>query len=365
MKVPRVLDTAPASIGNRSYVLESFKVLYISAPKNACTSLRWLIAELAGEDLSRFRAGLSPLLNTEDAIHRRALFQRTPRLGDVEPEVLRTISPDNGWFVFGVIRDPRSRLFSAWQNKFLMHTPDYMKWRDADWYPKLPDSAEDIARDFARFVELLHTEPNHPLAADGHFCAQTRLLRTDAIPYSRIYDVSEIRTLLADLTEHLRAHGLERELTLRQTNDTPLRANARVLAEPVKSRIEQIYAGDFAKFGHVWDYSRIEKVNDWTPSAVQELRARTLLHDRIGELLVRARDEWRRAQAAEQQLERANQSAPGATQRAVRAEQRLKQAQQRLDRANKRIAELENMRSTRAGLAARRLRGRLRNFVRR
>jgi hypothetical protein len=291
----------------RTYVVVPQKILYISVPKNACTSLKWLIAELAGEDLDRFRPGLAPLLNTEDAIHRRGLFQRTPKLGQLDPDLRRTITPDNGWFVFAVVRDPRDRLFSAWENKFLMRTPDYRRWREESWYPKRAETAEDVVGEFATFVKMLATHRDHPLHRDDHFSNQTRLIRPDVVPYSRIYDVTEIKTLLADLGSHLRAQGVDTELHLRRSNDTPLRANKQVFGEPVRSQIESLYAVDFDNFGRFWDYGRIERVPGWTPAAMADLEARRALHDRIDDLLRSARQEKQRAIRAERRLERIEQ----------------------------------------------------------
>ena len=42
----RILGTT-----RRAYVIPELKLLYISLAKNACTSIKWLMAELAGEDL--------------------------------------------------------------------------------------------------------------------------------------------------------------------------------------------------------------------------------------------------------------------------------------------------------------------------
>jgi hypothetical protein len=378
--------------GRNSYVVEPLKILYVSVPKNACTSLKRLIAKLAGEDLSGFR----PDLVRRTALHLRTEWS-TPRLDQIDPETRRTISPDNGWFVFAVVRDPRSRLFSAWQDKFLGHPPAYREWNQADWYPKPPEYPDDVVRDFARFVQVLSAEPDHPLMLDPHFAPQTDLIRPGAIPYSRLYDLAELPTLLADMAAHLDAQGVDHDLTRPPTNETLLRANGRVFVEPVRSQIEQMYAADFDNFGHLWDYGRIERAAEWTPESLQAVRARILVHERLGfladiglqeraraqgaERLVRQADHritqlTRRAEHAERQLERlreraeqdrarAGQRLTRMTRRAERAERQLNRVRQRAARADARVAKLLSMRATRVGLAARALRGRLRGLANR
>jgi hypothetical protein len=300
----KLLSDPLAALGGtrRAYVVEPWKVLYISTAKNACTSIKWLIAELAGEDLRRFKPGLAPLLNTDEAIHLRRLFQRTPKLNEIPTEVRRTISPDNGWFVFSVVRDPRARLFSAWQNKYLMHNPAYRRWRKEPWYPRVPDSVEDVLASFATFVELIHNEPDHPVTDDAHFTTQMRLLQTDAVSYSKIYDIAELSTFVAEIGNHLRTQGWLGEPSLRQTNDTPLPANRHLFDEPVRSRIERFYAEDFENFGHLWDYAKIEKGKDWPATAIGDLRTRIALGERIGDLLAEARRSARQAETAQQRL---------------------------------------------------------------
>lgn len=363
--LPETLTLAELPWARLTYVLEPLKIVYLGVPKNACTSLTWLIADLAGENLDGFRARLGWEATDELAIHRRALFRHVPTLVDVEPGLRRAIRPDNGWFVFGTVRDPRARLFSAWQNKMLLHDPAYGQWRDADWYPQPPEHADDVVRDFARFVELLRTEPDHPLAGDPHFRDQIVFLRPDLIPYSRIYDVAEMPALLADLGAHLRAHGVDRELTLRRANDTVLRPTGRVLNDKVRSHIEEIYAVDFDSFGHLWDDAKIARAGEWTAESLLEIQARIMLHERIEHLIRTGRQHRERANRLAQQAESVERELESARKQTRTAQRERDRARRRAAAADERVRQLQAMRSTRLGLAARALRGRLRALARR
>jgi len=265
-------------------------------------------------------------------VHRRDAYEKTPKLNEIQVATRREIRPDNGWFVFSVVRDPRVRLFSAWQNKYLMHNPRYRNWRDEDWYPPTPESAQDVIDSFARFVDLIDKDPNHAVTDDSHFLPQMNLLRKDVVPYSRVYEISELSTaFVTDLDAHLRAQGWTGEVALRQTNDTPLRANARVFAGPVREQVERYFAADLAEYGHIWDFAKIEAVPDWTPAMIDDLRTRTALIERIGQLLGDLRK-------ANRQLERADAKSQRLSTKLERANEKLERANEKLDAQAKKLA---------------------------
>ena len=308
----------------RSYVIPDLKVLYISVAKNACTTIKWLLSELAGEDPAQFALGTGPWVSLEEGIHMRGRWQHTPTVDRIPAALRSQISPANGWFVFGVVRDPRSRLFSAWQNKFLMRNPAYARRRDEPWYPRVPESPQDIVEDFARFVDVLHADPRTPVANDAHFQRQTALLAEHIVPYSRIYEMGELATMTADLQDHLRGQGWTRAVRLRQSNDTPLRASAAAFAGPVRDQVESHYASDFERFGHLWDFAKLESVPVWSPEAMVGLRARIAMNERISELrreVKRTRRRNTRARERNAVLERslARVRASNATLRATNA----------------------------------------------
>lgn len=274
----------------RAFVVPDLKILYISVAKNACTTIKWLVAELAGEDPAQFVLGSGPYVARDEAVHIRSRWHRTPTLNQIPPELRAQISPDNGWFVFGVVRDPRPRLFSAWQNKFLLRNPAYIQWRDEPWYPRVPQRPEDVVEDFAMFVDLLHRRPDAEVADDAHFQPQVPYLAEDVVPYSSIYDISTLDTLLADLGEHVRSQGWQGELRLGRSNDTPLRATADVFVPPVREQVDALFGEDLERFGHLWDFARLESVPPWSKDAMAGLRAQIALSERICDLIEMVRE---------------------------------------------------------------------------
>lgn len=269
----------------RVYLAMDSKVMYVSVNKNACTSLKWMMADIAGEDLSTFTAGWMPFINDTEAVHNRSLWKASPRLDSLTPEERAEIDPSNGWFIFAVVRDPRLRLFSAWQNKLLIETPNSQRWRNEAWYPRHPVTSDSVVADFAKFVDLFDNQPGHWLrASDAHFRDQVELLAEDVVPYSRVYEIGETAQLLTDLSEHLASLGRPTDLYTPRSNPTPLRPVASLFDDGVREQIERIYAADFQRFGHRWDFTRVESAKPWTESELADCENHAVLGKRIAEL---------------------------------------------------------------------------------
>ena len=331
----------------RAYVLPDLKVLYISIAKNACTTIKWLLSELADEDPAQFAPGSGRYLTPDEGIHARSRWQHTPTLGKLTPGFRSTISPENGWFVFAVVRDPRPRFFSAWQNKFLLRNPSYLSWRGEPWYPRVPQVPEQVREDFATFVDLVHSSPDAKVAHDAHFESQSKYLSENVVPYSRIYEIGELRTMVSELADHVHARGYEGDLRLRTSNDTPLRATADVFDGPVKGQIEDLFAVDFERFGHLWDFSKVEAAPGWSQDSMNALRSQIVMSERIGELVDRTRSAQRRTQRARR--------------RAIELEAQLKKARA----ANRRLRRAASASATRAPVwrrTARRMAARVRSL---
>ncbi len=237
----------------RLFILPEWRIVYVSVAKNACTSLKWLIAELAGEDLERLgRGGLSFNATRAGQIHDRPAWRMVTPVTEIDGGLLGSISPDNGWFVFGVVRDPRLRLFSAWQDKYLLRSPGYHRfWEGPDALPP-PRTSEHVVEGFRRFVLEVASSEQHPALADGHFVTQVHALNEHLVPYSRLYDMSEIPALMADLRDHLESQGNPGHLALGRSNKSPFDPRAPLWEEEVLAAIHRLYAADFERFGDRW-----------------------------------------------------------------------------------------------------------------
>lgn len=273
-----------------TFVMPRWQALYVSVNKAACTTLKWLVAEVQEEDLERFHRSLWDEVSRTMTIHQRRLWEKTPMALRMPEEELAAIAPDNGWFVFGVVRHPTARLFSAWQSKLLLREPWWTKrFGDADWFPRVPSSGDDVVEDFTRFARAL-AAGDAPLMRNRHFAPQRRLLRPDHVSYSRIYRTSELPELLRDFEAHLRERGWEGEpLRLRRTNETPLPAVAALFGPEVQAAARRLYRPDFEAFGYEDTVPAGVAEGGYGDAAVAEVGRLIERSERIGDLAARAR----------------------------------------------------------------------------
>jgi hypothetical protein len=272
-----------------TYVMPDYKTAYVAVSKAACTSLKWLVAGVQGEQPEQFRA-VSRMVTRDLGIHLRRGWRRTPTLHSLSDAELAAVSPDDGWFVFTVVRHPSARMFSAWQSKLLLREPRWvLKHAHEDWFPRVPAGTEDIAEDFRRFVLAMAADPAHRVMRDRHFMPQWREAALDRMPYSRVYRTSEIPVLMEDLERHLRAHGYAGELRLKSSNETPLKPIAAMFPPDVAEALRTLYADDFAglDFGDAVP-AKLQPGDRFPDAAIAEVARLIERHERIGDLAEKA-----------------------------------------------------------------------------
>jgi len=243
-----------------------------------------------------------------------------------EEDVAR-ISPANGWFVFGALRDPWTRLWSAWQSKFLVRANRYVRnYRDDEFFPRVPEKPSDVVEDFARFVELHPWTTDTRLMTDLHFRPQVRALQPEKIPFTRIYDLTDFSTMTGDLHAHLQARGQDQELYVPRANETPLPLTREVMGGGVKEAIEQLYREDFDAFGERWDFDRVKVGPDgWSPDAISHVAYQTEANDWIGQV-------WATGKRWRGQRDRMQRKVSRTEQRTAQAERRVRRLRERNER---------------------------------
>jgi Sulfotransferase family len=276
------------------YVMPRWKAVYVSVNKAACTSLKWLVADIQEESRERFHRSLSREVSRTMTIHRRMLWQKTPMAKWMTDEELAAISPDDGWFVFGVVRHPTARLFSAWQSKLLLREPWW--WVDEfgsePWFPRVPASGDEVVEDFVRFVRTIAEDPEQRVFRNRHFAPQNYLLAVDRMEYTRIYRTAEIPSLLSDFERHLRAQGWEREpLKLARANETPLKPIPSLFTDEVLQASRTLYREDFEAFGYDDPMPEgLDPSDGYSEASIAEVGRLIERSERINDLGLRAQE---------------------------------------------------------------------------
>ncbi len=318
---PGSFQTTP---GN-TWVLPEHRVVYVSAAKVACTTLKWMVADLAGEDHDEIKNVASGMQSRLMTIHPgRARLRHVTSVQAMTPDEVAAISPDAGWFVFGALRDPWTRLWSAWQSKFLVRANRYVRnFADDEFFPRVPTRPSDVVEDFARFVELHPWTTDPRLQTDLHFRPQVRALQPEQIPYTRIYDLTDFTAMTDDLHAHLRTVGRDQELYVPRANETPLPLTREVLGGGVKEAIEELFREDFDAFGERWEFERLRFGTDgWTPDAIAHVAYQTEVNDWIGQVWASGK-RWRKQRDRKRALARRTE------QRVAEAERRVRRLQAR------------------------------------
>jgi Sulfotransferase family len=294
-------EQVPPQRRNATFVLPDWKLVYISTPKAACTSIKWMLADLQGVDERRFYASLSSETTRATTIHqRRGVWgPDTPRLRDLTSEQLADITPENGWFVFTMTRHPGARLWSAWQSKFLLREPRFRaQFRTEPWLPSIPATTNEVIEDWEKFVAAIAATPKMPIMRDIHFRPQAALLNVGTAWYDRIYDTSEFSEMVRNVRAHLERIGWTGELSLRRSNETPLPPLQRAFPGHVRDTIARLYRADLAKLGYDDAAPPHLRTADYSPDLLAAAGIIAERGERIGDLSRRARRAAKRADSA-------------------------------------------------------------------
>ncbi|MFA8387891.1 MAG: sulfotransferase family 2 domain-containing protein [Pelagibaca sp.] len=189
----QALYRAPTS---QAMLVDDLRLVYLPIAKNACSSLKRLVAALGGVDLG-----------PGEDIHIKLDTNRTGmQFADRSEKDIRKALSEPDWMRFVVIRDPFDRLVSAYIEKFVLHRTD----------PRIEDTVgpayrtvfgrdeltpEDFERgiSFRDFVDFILQQD--PKDLDSHWQPQAEQL--GHIAFTHVYEVGNLEALAADLQVHV------------------------------------------------------------------------------------------------------------------------------------------------------------------
>ena len=222
-------------------VSETWRLVYCIVPKAACSNWIMLLRRLEG-----FADYALP-----SSLHDREASGLTYMTHD---EANRSLDLDR-YFKFTFVRNPFTRLLSAWRNKFdptagRVHETWLAYAREVrDRLPSVEDDAGGPLS-FRDFVRFLGTQPEVDIP--NHWAPQTRILATDHFEYDF---VGRIENLAADFETVRRRVGFRAPFPTRDDLWFHPPTGAKTLAPrmytPELTRVvSRVYADDFEAFGY-------------------------------------------------------------------------------------------------------------------
>ncbi|OSQ52576.1 sulfotransferase family 2 domain-containing protein [Marivita geojedonensis] len=191
--IPSPLKRPPTC---QAMMVDDLRLMYLPIAKNACSSLKRLVASLGGLELKK----------GEDIHHKLDSESTGLQFEDREDHVIRAALSDPTWMRFLVIREPLDRLISVYVEKFVLNR------REPGQIPTIGPvyqailGKEDITPEdydrgltFREFAEYILSE--EPERLNGHWRPQSQYL--GHIPFTHVYDVKQLERLAQDLSTHI------------------------------------------------------------------------------------------------------------------------------------------------------------------
>jgi Sulfotransferase family len=229
-------------VTQRTVVLPELRVLFLPMPKAGCTTVLWVLAELAGLSLESFSRSTLPEVSPALTVHDMSLWRDEHRLSHYEGAGRARVLEEDGWFRFTLVRHPGPRLWSAWYSKLLLREPRFVNQFEREpWFPRIPERPADLLEDFRRFAAALPRRG----AEDVHWAVQADLVRQ--LPLGHVGRVEQLAETLALLRAHVGEERWPKRAPHENRSALPMPA---VYDDDTASVVRERYADDFEAFGY-------------------------------------------------------------------------------------------------------------------
>jgi hypothetical protein len=237
----------PTDISQRvrhsSFVDVSKRYLYFEVPKAACTQMKELLRRQVGAPPLQLFVGKLMETRRDMFVHARENVP-LPSLVDLDEATQKEVLESDSFFRFTIVRNPYTRLVSAWKNKVVPCEPGAerlylaIKGRVPDMHAK-----ELIA--FDEFVNYLHAKRDLS-DADPHWRRQVDHLFFDALNFSHVGQLENMAASMARFQQHL---GLAEPLMGGKKNvSAPV--GLATYNQDLADKIYSLYQEDFERLGY-------------------------------------------------------------------------------------------------------------------
>lgn len=198
-------DNELARLMRVALVAPHTRVLYVPTTKAACTTITMMVAQAEGTYRPEFADRVvTNHLSPHQTIH-AASVNGLRRLAQLPRSQVRNILMSPDWLRITSVRNPLSRVYSAWENRLLLRAPGFAR-RLADSAPDaITNGRLDLTATFNNFVSAFAANTTG-FMRDHHFMTQTHFIRRDLVDYDHVVRV-DAPGALADLAKLLSARS--------------------------------------------------------------------------------------------------------------------------------------------------------------
>lgn len=248
--VSRILDTYPdldpetveRRLAYGSFAHLNDRIVYLEVPKAACTVIKMSLRDVYSSAPLTLFPHLSRQTKRRMFVHARANAP-LPSLTELDDAAQRELLEDGDVLRFTVVRNPYTRLVSAWRDKVYLCEPTV-----EDVYRAVRGGAPDLGAkqpvEFAEFVT--HVERTIGPASDAHWRRQVDLTFPDALAFTHVGQTENLAPTVALLYRRVRHEPPAR---IPHENDAAL-VPANTYTESLAGRVRAIYERDFSVFGY-------------------------------------------------------------------------------------------------------------------
>ena len=287
MKYPyalgRILDYCPYAntadvlrqLRRTTFVSVEKQYFYFAVPKAACTQMKELLRTIEHAPPIKAFADGSPQTRRDMFIHARPNVP-LPSLVDLDDSTQREILESADFLRFTVVRNPYTRLVSAWSNKVLLCEPG-VEEAYLDIKGHLPALHEKSMITFHEFVDYVADKCDLRLC-NNHWRRQVNHTFFPAMNFSLVVKIEQLAEGLRQFEKHL---GLSNSLTASGRNRS-VSSEPGVYTKELADRVYALYREDFEALGYAqnsWP-AGIKQAGQQTKPCVSEDRFRDEIIER-------------------------------------------------------------------------------------
>lgn len=241
------LDVVTKTLEEGSFVSLDRKYLYVENPKAASTKIKKMIFDLEQFPISSRPKKFSRVSRREMYIHHRDAAKM--------PSLHSLITADDSFqfpsdfFIFTAVRNPFSRILSAWINKLMIPEPGYFDLHQLLMKYETDAGGRPTFKAFCRY--LLEQGRESLKQSNKHWRLQKYVVYPHIIKYSHIAKITELEQLVNQWNRHLEFPFSESEIKNRLlliSNSSRIFYDQNYFDAESKEIISELYEEDFRFF---------------------------------------------------------------------------------------------------------------------